>query len=91
MCARVVSPGIVAQLTPLLPPPVASQRSQRYRNDATVPDQLPFEVRSVLPSVVVPEIRGWPVGFGAACERAEPPAGISDATTIATTDAAPSA
>jgi hypothetical protein len=92
MCALVVSPGIAAQLTPLLPPPDASQRSQRYRNEnGVVPDQLPFEVLSVLPSIVVPEIRGCPVGFGAACERAEPPAGISsDAPTIPTVAAAAS-
>src|SRR5437867_730966 len=93
MCALVVSPGIVAQLRPFALPPDASHRSQRYRNvNGAVPDQLPLDVLSVLPCMGVPEMRGWPVGFGAASERADPPAGISSAAaTIATTAAAPSA
>jgi hypothetical protein len=52
---RRVSPEIVAQLTPLAPPPLASQRSHRYRNDTGgVPAQEPFVVKSVFPRTGVP-------------------------------------
>jgi len=45
-----VSPAIVAQLTPFAPPPVVSQRSQRYRNvNGAVPVQVPFVVVRVSP------------------------------------------
>jgi hypothetical protein len=45
-----VSPGMVAQLTPFVPPPVVSQRSQRYRNVIGVePLHEPLVVVSVSP------------------------------------------
>src|SRR3954467_15543169 len=47
---RLVSPGIVEQLTPFTPPPPVPQRSERGRNAiGAVPFQLPLPVWSVWP------------------------------------------
>jgi hypothetical protein len=55
MYVRRVASGIVVQLTPFAPPPLVSQRSQRYWNDiGCVPDHEPLVVKSALPSTAVP-------------------------------------
>src|SRR5262245_51886771 len=75
-----VSPGIVSQLTPLVPPPDLSQRSQRYWNVIGVePLHAPFVVLSVSPWTFGPETTGSEVPFGASCALAELPTGTSKA------------
>jgi hypothetical protein len=84
-----VSPGIVAQLTPFTPPPDVSQRSHRYWNViGVVPVQLPFVVVSVSPWTVVPETCGSPAFLGGAWARAEPPPGRKSAAAAAPVKAA---
>ena len=82
---------MVAQLTPFAPPPVVSQRSQRYWNvNGVVPDHVPFDVVSVVPWTAEPEIFGELVFVGAVCGEAAPPEGTSSAaaTTSSGTPAA---
>jgi hypothetical protein len=75
-----VSPAIVSQLTPFVPPPDLSQRSQRYWNVIGVePLHVPLVVLSVCPWTFGPETTGSDVPFGAVCALAELPTGTSNA------------
>src|SRR6266487_3244334 len=77
---------MTVQVAPLTPPPLVSHRSQRYRKlSGGVPDHVPFVVASVRPCTVLPDTAGSPVLLGAACEPAEPPAGIRSAASSAPT------
>src|SRR5436190_2045339 len=83
---RRVSPPMVLQVAPLTPPPLVSQRSQRYRNaSGRVPLHEPFPVLSVCPCTVEPDTCGCPVAFGAVRSPAEPPTGIRSASSSAPT------
>jgi hypothetical protein len=76
----------VAQLTPFTPPPLVSQRSQRYRNDiGCVPDHEPLVVNNVFPSTGVPRTVGWFVAFGGLSAFAEVPPGTSSSVAAAPT------
>jgi hypothetical protein len=56
------APEIPVQLTPFTPPPLVSQRSQRYENlNGVVPDHEPLTAVSRLPSNCGPVIRGSPL------------------------------